>query len=158
MFDIKAVGRKISLGIARLPAPAKSASYIWLALSVALFSASAWPQTQLATVFGTITDPTGAVIAEAQVTVSTKSTGLKRVALTDITGRYRLVGLPPGVYTVRAQKENFQPQVIEGIALSFRRCNPSQSVTENRCGPPRRDGQRGRGDRHHYFDRQWCDC
>ena len=118
MFDIKLVGRKISLGIERLPAPAKTSSYIRLALSVALFSASAWPQTQLATVFGTITDPTGAVIADAQVTVSSKSTGLKRVTPTDIRGRYRLVGLPPGVYIVRAQKENFQPQVIEGIALS----------------------------------------
>ena len=118
MFDIKLVGRKISLGIERLPAPAKTSSYILLALSVALFSASAWPQTQLATVFGTITDPTGAVIADAQVTVSSKSTGLKRVTPTDIRGRYRLAGLPPGVYIVRAQKEKFQPQVIEGIALS----------------------------------------
>ena len=118
MFDIKLVGRKVSLGIARLPAPAKSASYIRLALSVALFSASAWPQTQLATVFGTITDPTGAVIAEAQVTVSSISTGLKRVALTDIKGQYHLAGLPPGMYTVRAEKEKFQTQVLEGIALS----------------------------------------
>ena len=108
MFDIKLVGRKISLGTERLLAPAKSASYIRLALSVALFSAFAWPQTQLATVFGNITDPTGAVIAEAQVTVSSKSTGLKRVALTDITGQYHLAGLPPGMYTVRAEKENFR--------------------------------------------------
>jgi Carboxypeptidase regulatory-like domain/TonB dependent receptor len=87
-------------------------------LLLVLYSASAWTQTQLATVFGTITDPTGAVIAEVQVTVSSKSTGLNRVALTDIGGSYRLAGLPSGVYTVRAQKENFQTQVIEGIALS----------------------------------------
>ena len=118
MFDIKLVGRKISLGIKHLPAPAKSAWYIPLALSVALFSPSAWPQTQLATVFGNITDPTGAVIAEAQVTVSTVSTGLKRVALTDIKGQYHLAGLPPGMYTVRAEKRQFQAQVIEGIAVS----------------------------------------
>jgi hypothetical protein len=87
-------------------------------LLLVLYSASAWTQTQLATVFGTITDPTGAVIAEVQVTVSSKSTGLNRVALTDIGGSYRLAGLPSGVYTVRAQKEDFQTQVIEGIALS----------------------------------------
>src|SRR5690242_8318771 len=89
-----------------------------LALLLAYFSASAWPQTQLATVFGTITDPTGAVIAETRVTVSNASTGLKRVALTDINGQYHVAGLPPGMYTVRTEKENFQTQVLEGIALS----------------------------------------
>src|SRR5262250_3662390 len=89
---------------------------ILLALLLAPFSASAWPQTQLATVFGTITDPTGAVIAEARVTVSNISTGLKRVALTDINGQYHVAGLPPGIYTDRAEQEKFQTQVLEGIA------------------------------------------
>jgi hypothetical protein len=92
---------------------------ILVALWFALCSASAWAQTQLATVFGTITDPTVvAVIAEVQATVSSKDTGLNRIALTDLRGQYRLAGLPSGVYTVRAQKENFQTQAIEGIALS----------------------------------------
>src|SRR5215813_10722207 len=91
---------------------------ILLTLSLALFSASAWPQTQLATVFGTITDPTGAVITEVRVTVSSISTGLKRVALTDIQGQYHIAGLPPGTYTVRVEKDKFQTQVLEGIALS----------------------------------------
>src|SRR5262249_15051464 len=91
---------------------------ILLALLLASFSASAWSQTQLGTVFGTITDPTGAVIAESRVAVSSVSTGLKRVALTDINGQYHVAGLPPGTYTVRAEKEKFQTQVLEGIALS----------------------------------------
>ena len=89
-----------------------------LALSWAFFSISAWPQTQLATVFGTVIDPSGAVIAEAQVTVSNISTGLKRVVLTDINGQYHVAGLPPGIYTVRAEKETFQTQLLEGVALS----------------------------------------
>jgi hypothetical protein len=91
---------------------------ILVVLSLVLYSASAWPQTQLATVFGTITDPTGAVVTEAQVTVSSIGTGLKRVALTDITGRYQLAGLPPGMYAVRAEKEKFQTAVLEEIVLS----------------------------------------
>jgi len=91
---------------------------ILVVLSLVLYSASAWPQTQLATVFGTIADPTGAVVTEAQVTVSSIGTGLKRVALTDITGRYQLAGLPPGMYAVRAEKEEFQTAVLEEIALS----------------------------------------
>ena len=102
----------------RCPTSASRRPCILLALLWTAFSASAWPQTQLATVFGTVSDPTGAVISEAQVTVSTINTGLKRVALTDINGQYHVAGLPPGMYTVRAEKEKFQTQVLEGIALS----------------------------------------
>src|SRR5215469_15647375 len=90
---------------------------ILLALSLALYSASVWPQTQLATVFGTITDRTGAVIPEAQVTVCSVNTGLKRVVRTDDKGQYHVAGLPQGMYTVRAEKEKFQTEVLEGTAL-----------------------------------------
>jgi protocatechuate 3,4-dioxygenase beta subunit len=78
---------------------------IILVLWLGVYSASAWAQTQLATVFGTITDPAGAVIAEAKVSVSSIRTGLKRVALTDTNGQYHVAGLAPGMYSVRAEKE-----------------------------------------------------
>jgi hypothetical protein len=90
---------------------------LW-ALSFALVSTWSWPQTQLGMVFGTITDPTGAVIPGAQVTVSTVSTGSKRDAFTDTKGQYYVVGLPTGKYTVRINKEGFQPEIREGIAIS----------------------------------------
>jgi len=85
---------------------------------LALFSSYAWPQTQLATVFGTITDASGAVISGAQVTILNQSTGLKRDASTDSTGQYHIAGLPTGNYSVRVEKEGFQTQVREGIALT----------------------------------------
>jgi hypothetical protein len=89
-----------------------------LAISLALFSASAWSQTQLATIFGTISDPSGAVIPVAAVTIVNQSTGLKRETLTRSDGDYRFAGLPTGNYVLRADKEGFQPQVREGIALT----------------------------------------
>jgi len=89
-----------------------------LALSFALVSTWSWSQTQLGTVFGTITDPTGAVIPGAQVTVSSVSTGSKRDAFTDTKGQYYVVGLPTGKYTVRIDKEGFQTEIREGIAIS----------------------------------------
>ena len=91
--------------------------YMLLAVLLVLLTPT-WSQTQLATLFGTITDPTGALIMEAQVTVSRINTGLKRVGITDIKGQYHVAGLPPGMYTVRAEKEQFQTQVVEGVALS----------------------------------------
>src|SRR5262249_15200065 len=52
------------------PTSASLRPCIFSALLLAYFSASAWPQTQLANVFGTTTDPTGAVITESRVAVS----------------------------------------------------------------------------------------
>lgn len=95
-----------------------SRACLLLALSLALFTACAWPQTQLATVFGTITDASGAAISGAQVAILNQSTGLKRDTPTDLTGQYHIAGLPTGNYSVRVEKEGFQTQVREGIALT----------------------------------------
>jgi hypothetical protein len=107
--------------IASVPPSRQSAShrcYLLFALSVALVSTCGWSQTQLGTVFGTITDPTDAVITGAQVAVSSLSTGLKRDALSDMNGQYHVVGLATGKYTVRIDKEGFQTEIREGIAIS----------------------------------------
>ena len=91
---------------------------ILLALPFALFSACAWSQTQLATIFGTVSDPSSAVIPGVAVTIVNQSTGLKREVATRSTGEYRFTGLPIGTYALHAEKEGFQPQVREGIALT----------------------------------------
>src|SRR5246127_2699711 len=96
----------------------KSKSVLFVFLLVALIAAPAWPQTQLGTLFGTVTDTSGAVVPGAEVSVENVSTGLKRDGRTDKTGEYRLVGLPTGKYTLRVEKEGFQTEVREGIALS----------------------------------------
>jgi len=93
-------------------------SQIFLALLWALFPAFALPQTQLASVFGTVTDSSGALIPDAQVSIYNQRTGLTRSTATDANGHYRLAGLAPGIYTVRADKDNFQTEVLDGIALS----------------------------------------
>src|SRR5215472_3064213 len=89
-----------------------------LAISWALFSAAAWSQTQLATIFGTITDPSGATIPEAAVTIVNQSTGLKREVLTRTTGQYHVPGLPTGDYVVRIEKPGFQTQLHEAVTLT----------------------------------------
>jgi hypothetical protein len=95
-----------------------SRASLLLVLSFALLPAPAWPQSDLATVFGAVTDPSGAVIPAAQVTIVNQSTGLKRSTVTDMAGQYHLAGLPTGNYVVRAEKEGFQTQIREGIALT----------------------------------------
>src|SRR5215813_13759934 len=95
-----------------------STACLLLAALLALSSACAWSQTQLASVVGTITDASGAVISDAHVTLLNKSTGLKRDASTDLSGQYRVTGLPTGSYSARAEKQGFQTQVREELALS----------------------------------------
>src|SRR5579863_2725170 len=90
-------------------------------LSVALaslFAAGALPQTQLATVSGTITDPSGAIVPGVSVSIVSQGTGLKRSTLSDTAGEYRFAGLPAGKYSVRLEKPGFQSQVREGIDLT----------------------------------------
>ena len=83
-----------------------------------LFSAGAWSQTQLAILSGTITDPSGAVVPGASVTIVSQSTGLKRSALTDRAGDYLFAGLPIGNYSLRIEKAGFQSQVRERVQLT----------------------------------------
>src|SRR5580692_9875473 len=88
------------------------------AILAAFISVSAWSQTQLATVSGTITDPSGAVVPDVVVTIFSPGTGLKRSVLTDTAGEYRFAGLPTGTYSLRIGKKGFQSQVREGFELA----------------------------------------
>ena len=58
-------------------------------------------QRDLATVVGTVSDPTGGVIAGARVTITEDATGLVYRVLTDNAGNYIRTALKPGVYTVQ---------------------------------------------------------
>ena len=52
------------------------------------------------TITGTITDPTGLVIAGATVTLTNPATGFKRTAQSDVSGTFRFTGVPPQSYHV----------------------------------------------------------
>ena len=92
--------------------------YALAAILAAFISVGAWSQTQLATVSGTITDPSGAVVPGVSVTIVSQGTGLKRSVLTDTAGEYRFAGLPTGNYSLRIEKPGFQSQVREGVELT----------------------------------------
>ena len=100
---------------------AKRAPYrCWIvsAILAAFISVSAWAQTQLATVSGTITDPSGAVVLGVSITIVNQGTGLKRSTPTDTAGEYRFAGLPTGKYSLRIEKTGFQSQIRQGIELT----------------------------------------
>src|SRR5260370_40078953 len=79
-------------------------------LSVFLLSGfTAWGQVDKATVTGTLTDPSGATIPDAKVTVAYPATGLNRSAMTNGSGLFLIVGLPVGHVVVDVVKDGFRP-------------------------------------------------
>jgi Carboxypeptidase regulatory-like domain len=66
---------------------------------------------------GTITDPTGGLIPNVNVTVADPQTGLQRTVVTDSSGQYQFFGLPPATYSVTARISGFATEVSKGVVV-----------------------------------------
>ena len=76
-----------------------------------------------ASITGTVTDSSGAVIPGASVTVSRTSDRLSHTAGTDSKGRYTVAGLTPGTYDVEARALGFENTHVSGVTVSPSRQN-----------------------------------
>src|ERR1700693_5714156 len=65
-------------------------------------------QTVNVTIQGRVYDSTGAAIAQATVSAVNTATGLSRFATASVMGDYQIALLPPGDYTVTAERQGFQ--------------------------------------------------
>ncbi len=74
--------------------------------------------TDLGTIRGTVTDSSGAVVAQAAVTVTDSSTGLTRQTKTNRDGAYEIFGLRSGTYKAAVQASGFGAQEINGIVVN----------------------------------------
>ena len=68
---------------------------------------------------GTVTDSTGAVIPVAAVTLQSPDTGLHRETLTNGAGIYEITSLPVGRYVLTIKKPGFKPFETGRIELLF---------------------------------------
>lgn len=68
---------------------------------------------------GVVKDPSGAVLANATVTVSDPSRNIERSASTDAQGNYSIPLLPPGVYTVSVSAPNFAKVVLKDVRVTI---------------------------------------
>ena len=95
-----------------------------LAASVTVFLLCISPvaaQVTTATILGTVSDETGAVLPGVEITVLNQDTGLTRNVISDDRGSYRAVLLPVGPYEVRAELPGFQTTVRSGLSLTVGR-------------------------------------
>lgn len=69
-------------------------------------------------ILGVVTDPSGAVIGGAEVTVTNLSTGLKKTAQTEGSGNFEILQLPRGPYSVSVSFAGFKTWTVERTELT----------------------------------------
>ena len=100
--------RKPAAGYAQLPL---------LALLIATFAISAVAQNNKGAIVGTVKDPNDALVAKAQVKVTSTKTGEVRNTDTSDDGTYTVTNLEPGTYTVTVEAPGFQAVTFENVQV-----------------------------------------
>ncbi len=95
-------------------------------VSLLLATGHAAAQSDLSSVTGTVTDPSGAVVSGATVTVTSEVNGAAHVAQTNKNGYYSISGLAPGRYTITVESNGFEKLVVTGNNM-----DPSLPTTAN---------------------------
>src|SRR5438552_14109144 len=89
-----------------------AATLLCLVLSIQTFA-----QTSNATLGGTVSDATGALIPGVAITATNNGTGIVNTVVTNDAGAYQFASLQTGTYTVTAELPGFQTQTRNGVAL-----------------------------------------
>jgi len=96
---------------------------LWRGISVSFFglcmALQVWSADVTARIRGTVTDPSGAVVPNAELTATNIQTGVAYTAKTQSTGNYELLNLPVGTYTLAATAPAFQTFSASGIKLNI---------------------------------------
>jgi len=89
-----------------------------LVVFVLLSAAMLMGQTFRGTILGTVTDPSGAVVAGATVKVRNVATGLERTTATSADGSYAVPELPIGSYSVTVSLVGFQTAITSDVDVN----------------------------------------
>jgi len=95
-----------------------AAHSVWIQmLALLLFVASAFAQETTGALQGTVKDPSGAVVAHAQVVVTSNILVGNKTTDSDASGYYRFANLPPGSYVVTVTAKGFRTSKREGLII-----------------------------------------
>jgi hypothetical protein len=90
---------------------------ILASLGLSLLASALFAQSDRGTITGTVTDPAGAVVANASIQARNAATGLLYESATTSTGNYTIPELPVGTYDVTATVPGFKKYVRQGITV-----------------------------------------
>ena len=84
----------------------------------------------LSSINGTVTDSSGAVVANAKVTVKNDATQVAKTAETSSAGTYTVTDLIPGTYTVTMDVGGFQSSEHKGVGVDVGRASTVDAVLQ----------------------------
>ena len=88
------------------------------ALLIAVASTAAFAQTNTASIIGTVSDASGAVIPGASVVVKHNGTGVEFTATTNEQGGFTIPAVDPGSYTVTVTLDGFKTAVLNNVIVN----------------------------------------
>ncbi len=89
-----------------------------LLLLALIFAGSIPSRAQVATILGTVTDPSGAAVPNVTVNITNVDTNQTTRSTTNGAGQFVAPALPIGHYTVQTEAPNFQPATEQNLALT----------------------------------------
>src|SRR5215469_12708912 len=87
-------------------------------LAIGAITSNGFGQQVFGNIFGTVTDPTGAAIPNAKVTITDQNKGTKFDVTTNESGNYVKNQLIPGTYTVEVENVGFRKSVSKDIVVN----------------------------------------
>jgi hypothetical protein len=92
--------------------------FLFCALSIAFVtSPRVFGQAVTASVVGQVSDPSGAVLSGAKVTITNQETGVTTSAVTNQAGNYQFAYVQPGVYTVSVVRQSFEQSARRNVEV-----------------------------------------
>src|SRR4029078_11381639 len=82
-----------------------------------------------ATLSGTVSDPSGALVPGVSIAASNTATGVVSAGLTNEAGTYRYPSLQPGIYEVKASLPGFQSQTFRLTLGTAAQIRPNLKLT-----------------------------
>lgn len=68
---------------------------------------------------GTVTDPTGAAVPQADIVVTNEATGISRSVKSNADGNFTVLNIPVGVYTITTTVNGFKKSVLAGVNVDI---------------------------------------
>jgi len=90
----------------------------YLLILIAVIGVCAYGQTFRGAINGTVTDPTGAVVAGAMVTATDTATNIAHSMAATGDGQFSFQDLPPGTYSVKVAASGFQTTTISNVTVT----------------------------------------
>jgi Carboxypeptidase regulatory-like domain len=107
-------------GTLRLLAKASSSQSLAFCLLVIVTAFEVFAQSaSTGALTGTVTDPKGAVVPKATITLRNNGTDQVLTAVTDLEGLYRFSLLPPGQYELRVEMADFAPHILREVMIQI---------------------------------------